>query len=122
MKKVMPWLHYPLVMSCVFILFAYLQSQGISLMASTYLSIIMAASLITILEIKFPHSQVWRPKFSELKIDLMFMAVVQLALPPLVSFTFIYILIEPIAALNLPFSQIWPHTWPIWAQAAARVR
>ena len=117
MKKVMPWLHYPLVMSCVFMLFAYLQFQGISLMASTYLSIIMAASLITILEIKFPHSQVWRPKFSELKIDLMFMAVVQLALPPLVSFTFIYILIEPIAALNLPFSQIWPHTWPIWAQA-----
>jgi ornithine lipid hydroxylase len=117
MKKVMPWLHYPLVMASVFSLFALLQSQGVSLMASTYLPIIMAASLITILEIQFPHNKIWQPRFSEIKIDLMFMAVVQLALPPLVSFTFIYWLIQPISALNLPFSQFWPHTWPIWAQA-----
>ena len=117
MKKVMPWLHYPLVMASVFSLFVILQSQGVSLMASTYLPIIMAASLITILEFQFPHNKIWQPKLSEIKLDLMFMALVQLALPPLVSFTFIYILIEPISALNLPFSQIWPHTWPIWTQA-----
>lgn len=116
MKKLMPWLHYPLVMASVFVLFAWLQSQDVSLIISTYLPIIMAAMLITLLEFRFPHSHAWRPTFSELKTDLIFMTMVQLVLPPLVSFTFIYLLIEPISALNLPFTQIWPHTWPIWAQ------
>lgn len=121
MKNIIPWLHYPFVMTSVFALYAFLQSQHISLMASTYLPIMMAAMLITCLELKFPHTKAWKPNLSELKIDLMFMAMVQLALPPLVSFTFIYMLIEPIASFNLPFLQLWPHTWPIWAQAVTMI-
>ena len=108
-------------MSSVFVLFALLQFQGTSLAASTYLPIIMAAVLITLLEFKFPYSSAWKPNFSELRVDLMFMGVVQLVLPPLISFTFIYMLVEPIKALNLPFSQLWPHAWPIWAQAIAMI-
>ena len=121
MQKIIPWLHYPLVMSSVFVLFALLQFQGISLAASTYLPIIMAALLITLLEFKFPHSTAWKPNFSELKIDVMFMAVVQLALPPLISYTFIYLLVAPINSLNMPLSQLWPHAWPIWAQAITMI-
>jgi ornithine lipid hydroxylase len=121
LQKLIPWLHYPLVMSSVFVLFSLLQSQGISLAASTYLPIIMAAALITFLEFKFPHSSAWMPNYSELRIDLMFMALVQLVLPPLISFTFIYLLVDPIKSLNLPFSQLWPHAWPIWAQAITMI-
>ncbi len=121
MQRIIPWLHYPLVMSLVFSLFVFLQSLGVSLAASTYLPIITAAILITFLEFKFPHSTAWKPDFSELRIDLMFMVVVQLALPPLISFTFIYLLVEPIKTLNLPLSQLWPHAWPVWAQAIAMI-
>lgn len=121
MQRVIPWLHYPLAMSSVFIVFAFLQSQGVSLATSTYLSIVMIAMLITLLEFKFPHSIAWKPNFSELRLDMLFMTVVQLALPPLISFTFIYLLVEPIAALKLPFSQFWPQTWPIWAQVITMI-
>lgn len=121
MKKLLPWLLYPLVMASAFILFALLQSQGTSLQSSTYLSIITAAALITLLELKFPYSMQWRPTMGEVRIDLIFMAVVQLALPPLVGFTFIYMLLEPARALDLPFSQLWPHSWPTWVQVLLMV-
>ena len=49
------------------------------------------------------------------------MTAVQLALPPLVSFLFVYLLIEPVRALNLPVTGLWPHGWPIWIQAILMV-
>lgn len=116
MKKTIPWLIYPLVMSSVFCLFTWLRHLEIPLMISTYLSITAVATSITLLEFKFPYSALWRPNFSEIKIDLTFMALVQLVLPPIVGFTFSYILLEPVSALNLPIAQIWPHSWPLWEQ------
>jgi len=116
-KKLLPWLFYPFVMAAVFALFTLLQSHEITLKVTTYISITTAAVLITILELKFPYSIKWQPSIDEIRLDLTFMSVVQLALPPLIGFTFTYILIEPARALNLPFVQFWPHSWPIWTQA-----
>lgn len=121
MRRLLPWLHYPLVMSSVFLLFAFLRFQGASLMISTYLPILSVATLITLLEFKFPYSVEWRPSIHEVKIDLIFMAVVQLVLPPLIGFTFSYVLLEPAHALNLPFAQLWPHDWPVWMQVLLMV-
>ena len=53
--------------------------------------------------------------------DLVFMVVVQLALPPLVSLLFTLALVEPARALQLPVQQWWPHAWPVWAQAVLMV-
>jgi sterol desaturase/sphingolipid hydroxylase (fatty acid hydroxylase superfamily) len=53
--------------------------------------------------------------------DLIFMIVVQLALPPLVGFLFAYALVEPARSLNLPLVRLWPHGWPVWAQAMLMV-
>ena len=116
MKKIIPWLIYPLVMSSVFFMFTFLRLMGNSLTLSTYLTILTAASSITFLEYKFPHSLQWRPSSRELKIDLTFMALVQLVLPPMVGFAFSYALLEPARTLNLPIAQIWPHSWPLWEQ------
>ena len=73
--------------------------------------------MVTLLELKFPHRAEWRPPVSEVKTDLGFMTIVQLAFPPLMGFVFTYALIEPARALNLPISALWPHGWPIWVQA-----
>lgn len=116
MKKILPWLFYPFVMTTAFAIFSLLQSHETSLKIATYASIVSVAILITLLEIKFPYSLKWKPSTQEIRLDLMFMAMVQLALPPLIGFTFIHMLIEPSRALNLPFTQFWPHSWPIWAQ------
>ena len=120
-KRLLPWLHYPLVMIAVFAMFAWLQSREISLLASTYIPVLFAAAAVTILELAFPNRAAWRPPPSEIKTDLVFMTTIQLALPPLVGFLFVYLLIEPVRALDLPVTGLWPHGWPIWIQAILMV-
>jgi sterol desaturase/sphingolipid hydroxylase (fatty acid hydroxylase superfamily) len=119
--RLLPYLHYPVVITTTFALFAMLRSQGVSLVASTYVPILFAAAMVTALELKFPHRQEWRAPANEIKIDLAFMTIVQLAFPPLVGFVFTYALIEPARALHLPIAALWPHAWPIWIQALLMV-
>jgi sterol desaturase/sphingolipid hydroxylase (fatty acid hydroxylase superfamily) len=69
----------------------------------------------------FPHRLEWQPETREIRTDLAFMVIVQLALPPVVAFVFTYALIEPVGALNLPLGALWPHGWPIWVQAVLMV-
>ncbi len=118
---VISYLHYPVVMTMVFAIFAAMRAQGASLVASTYVPVLFAAAVVTVLELKFPHRKEWRPPVSEVKTDLGFMTIVQLAFPPLVGFLFTYALIAPARALNLPVAALWPHGWPVWAQAVLMV-
>jgi sterol desaturase/sphingolipid hydroxylase (fatty acid hydroxylase superfamily) len=119
--RVLPYLYYPVVMTTTFALFAFLRSQGASLVISTYVPVLLAAVMVTILELKRPHRSEWRPPVSEIKTDLGFMTIVQLAFPPLLGFVFTYALIAPARALHLPISFLWPHGWPLWAQAVLMI-
>jgi sterol desaturase/sphingolipid hydroxylase (fatty acid hydroxylase superfamily) len=119
--RLLPWVHYPLVMTAVFAMFAWLQSHGVSLVMSTYVPVLFAAAAVAMLEVAFPHRISWRPPTDEVKTDLVFMTAIQLALPPLVGFLFVYLLIEPARALDLPIAALWPHGWPIWVQAILMV-
>ena len=56
----------------------------------------------------FPHRIEWRPPSGEVRTDLVFMVMVQLAWPPMVAFVFTYALIAPARALNLPLAWLWP--------------
>ena len=119
-----PWfsyLHYPAVMTFTFSLFALMRSQGVPLVLSTYVPVLVAAGIVTALEMKFPYRSEWRPPADEVKTDLGFMTIVQLAFPPLVGFLFTYALIAPARALNLPLAQVWPHAWPVWLQAVLMI-
>jgi ornithine lipid hydroxylase len=115
------WLHYPLVMTSTFGLFAWLRAQNVPLVVSTYVPVLLAAAMVTLLELAFPYRSEWRPPASEVKTDLGFLAVVQLAFPPLVGFLFTYALVAPARALTLPISVIWPHQWPLWLQAVLMI-
>jgi sterol desaturase/sphingolipid hydroxylase (fatty acid hydroxylase superfamily) len=121
LNRLLPWLHYPVVIAVAFTLFAWLQAQGVSLILSTYVPVLLTAALVTWLEFKFPHRVDWQPGTGEVKTDLAFMAVVQLAFPPLMGFLFTYALIEPARSLDLPIVRLWPHGWPIWLQALLMV-
>jgi sterol desaturase/sphingolipid hydroxylase (fatty acid hydroxylase superfamily) len=77
--------------------------------------------VVTWLEARRPHRAQWQPDRREIATDLTFMAVVQLAFPPLAGFLFTYALIGPARALDLPVARIWPHGWPIWVQAVLMV-
>ena len=63
------WLHYPVVVIGTFALFAWLQSRGASLVVSTYVPVILAAAVVTVLEFAFPHRTEWRPGASDVKTD-----------------------------------------------------
>ena len=117
LAKLLPYLHYPVVMTTTFAVFALLRSQGASLVMSTYVPVLLAAAIVTVLELKFPHRSEWCPPVSEIKTDLEFMTIVQLAFPPLLGFIFTYALIAPARTLHLPISVLWPHGWPLWVQA-----
>ena len=120
-SSVLPWLIYPSVMTLAFALFALLQTGGASLIVSTYVPVLVTAVLVAAFESAFPHRAEWRPPGDEVRTDLTFMVVVQLAFPPLMGFLFTYALIKPAASLNLPIMGIWPHAWPIWIQAVLMV-
>ena len=120
-SRVLAWLIYPVVMTLAFALFALLQWGGVSLIISTYVPVLVTAALVTALESAFPHRAEWRPPSDEVRTDLTFMVIVQLAFPPLMGFLFTYALIEPAAALDLPIARLWPHAWPIWIQAVLMV-
>ena len=121
LARLLPWLHYPVVVTLTFSLFAALQSLGAGLVVSTYLPVVVAAALVTLLELRFPYRPEWRPPPGEVRTDLEFMTIVQLAFPPLVGFVFTYSLVAPARALNLPIATVWPHDWPIWLQAILMV-
>jgi len=76
----LPWLPYPSVMVGVFALFAWFQAQGASLVLSTYVPVVLAAGAVTLCERLWPHRLDWRPPDGEVRTDLAFMAVVQMAL------------------------------------------
>lgn len=120
-SRLLPWLPYPAVMVTTFGLFAVLQSLGAPLMISTYVPALIAAGIVTLLELEFPHRADWRPPMTEVKTDLEFLTVVQVALPPLVGLAFALLLVEPARALNLPIARLWPRGWPIWLQAVLMI-
>jgi sterol desaturase/sphingolipid hydroxylase (fatty acid hydroxylase superfamily) len=121
LSRVLPWLPYPVITILAFVMFAGLQSYGASLILSTYVPVLVTAALVTWLESRFQHRMEWRPATGEIKTDLTFMVVVQLAFPPLMGFLFMYALITPARALDLPIGGIWPHGWPIWIQAVLMI-
>jgi sterol desaturase/sphingolipid hydroxylase (fatty acid hydroxylase superfamily) len=117
----LPFLHYPAVMITTFAVFAWLHAAGVPLVISTYVPVLLAAGLVTVLEWRFPYRGDWRPPTSEVRTDLEFMTAVQLAFPPLVGFIFTYALVAPARALDLPIAALWPHGWPIWLQAVLMI-
>src|SRR5215213_9560672 len=113
--------HYPTVMIGAFGLFAALQISGAPLPVTTYLPIVLTAGVVAWMEKRFPHRAAWVPSQNEVRTDLTFITIVQLAFPPFAAFLFAYLLIEPARALELPLTVLWPHRLPIWVQAALMV-
>jgi ornithine lipid hydroxylase len=120
-RNLLPSWHYPVVVAGAFAAYAALQNAGLPLVLSAYLPIVATAGIVTLLERRFPHRDAWIPEAHDVSTDLAFMTIVQLAAPPLISFLFAYALIDPVRALNLPIASIWPHGWPIWAQAVLMI-
>jgi ornithine lipid hydroxylase len=108
-------------MTSAYLLFAGLRATGWPLVVCTYIPILTTAALVAAAERWRPYRREWVPARSEVRLDLVFMAVVQVAWPPLVSLLFLNAIVEPARALDLPAQAWWPHGWPVWAQTVLMV-
>lgn len=116
--KLAPWLIYPATMAFCVGLYHALHTQGLALPWAMYVPAFAGAALVTGLEWRFPHRRTWQPDRMTVTNDLAYMMLVQMLLPPGVALLFVLLLIEPLHAAGLTTAALWPHAWPVWAQAA----
>lgn len=118
LAKLAPWLIYPATMAFCLGLYYALHTQHVALPWAMYVPAFAGAALVTGLEWRFPHRRSWKPDRATVANDLVFMTLVQMLLPPGVAMLFVLLLIEPLHAAGLTINILWPHAWPVWAQAA----
>ena len=112
---------YPLIVTLGFGLYTVLTGWGVSLTLASYAAVLIGAVLITLHEIMLPYRTEWRPSASEMKADVLFMVTVQVALPYFLALTLVNTLSEELKAGGFTVQGLWPHDFPIAAQACLMV-
>ena len=115
-NKIVAYLAYPLTIFLGLALHFYLMELGYPLQVSTYIPVIIGALIITSLELKFPHRKEWLPDTSDIKNDLIFMGLVQIVLPKILSFFVVITLLGYLTANEISLTGYWPHQLPTYLQ------
>ena len=108
---------YPTVMVAAFVLFAILVGAEQRAIVAAYVAVLAAAVLIMLHEAVRPYRILWRPRLAEVRVDLLFIAAVQVALPYLLSITLVTLLATWLRTASWDVVDIWPHRSPAAAQA-----
>lgn len=114
-----PWLIYPSAISFGFAIYFCLVALNFGPLASGALSVAIGALMVLWCERRFPYRASWRPLKREVVLDVLYIAVVQLSLPGLLSFLVVMIFIRKSPEHPTWFSGVWPHHWPIVVQLIA---
>ena len=109
---------YPFVMALGYVSFAAFSMLGLSTALAVYASVLIGATLITWHELELPYRPAWKPAAAEVGTDTMYLGVVQIALPQLLSVSLVLALAYLLRARGLAVEGLWPHHLPVWAQAA----
>lgn len=105
---------YPVTMLIVVCVHFALTASGWPAMACAYGIALAAALWITLLERVFPARQQWQPDWKDVRQDSIFMIAIQIAFPKLLALAFVQSLLAIMPPL---ISDLWPHDYPVWAQA-----
>lgn len=105
---------YPALMSAVFIIYYLLQSHALPVITSAYICISLAACCIIAMERFMPYRNCWTAGANDLKNDSLYLLLVQILLPKLLTLSSVWILLK-VFAIKTP-SVLWPHQWPVAAQ------
>lgn len=120
-ERLISWIAFPLVLSLSVALHASMTHAGVSPQFATYVPVLLAAALVTLLEVRLPHRSQWRPDKTEVGDDLVFMTIVQLVLPTMIIIALTFALIAPVHALDLPVTALWPHSLPVPLQVIVMI-
>lgn len=98
-------------------LFYRLERLGVGAGLSSYLVATFGGLvLITGLEYLLPYRMAWRPKCSEIHVDLVFIALVQVLLPKALILLATVTLLHWVGAEGVAITGLWPHALPAWTQ------
>lgn len=113
----LPYLWYPAVFALAIVLFATMLWVRFPLMISVYLPIALAALAVVALEQFAPERADWRPRWADVRADAAYLALVQVALPRMLTS------LAVIAAAGQAYDRnsSWPHHWPLAAQVLLMV-
>jgi len=79
---------------------------------------VVAAGAVTLFEFVIPYDKTWQPRWTDVKNDLLFMVAVQMVLPQLLGLFLALNLLGYLEPLDLPLSDVWPRTLPLFVQVA----
>jgi len=114
--QILPVMAYPVVLLMGVSLHLVLLQYMHSVIAATYIPIILSALFVVGLEWLIPARDEWKPNKYDVKNDAVYMAVIQLVLPKLLGLFFVLSLIEPLNHHGFAIENLWPHDWPLLGQ------
>lgn len=111
------WATYPAVFAVVLTLYYGLHAWGMSWAASSLIAaVICGLGLITSLEWLMPYRKTWQPSWPDIKTDVLFMLIVQVVLPKVLTLIGTVSLLAWTQSRGWVLTGSWPHTWPVWLQ------
>ncbi len=117
LRTLATWCVYPGVMLISLAIYYGAIGAGIDLALSSYIAAIVGGfGLITLFELLLPYRREWLPRWSEVRTDFVFMVLIQILLPFLLSILTVTYLVRAVDAQGWSLAGWWPHELPVWVQ------
>lgn len=116
MRNLIRYGAYPVVLSLGIVVHMALRQIDVNLHAATYVPVGLGALMISVLEWRVPFRQTWWADKREIGQDVIFMALIQGMLPPLLAFTLSVTLLDWLRGHAWTLETVWPHDWPVAGQ------
>jgi sterol desaturase/sphingolipid hydroxylase (fatty acid hydroxylase superfamily) len=106
---------YPGVVSLAVGLYAFSVNAGIAVAIGALGAVVLGAMLIAAFEQLAPYDLAWKPRRQDIRNDLLFTVLIQIAIPRLLGFLLALLLTSRVGP-DAPFAGLWPRDWPVLAQ------
>lgn len=110
------WSIYPVLMISSLLLHGLLLTNGASLEIATMIPVLLGTVMVTVLERIMPHENSWQGTWQDVRQDAVYMILIQVLFPRLLGLLLVIVVVGNISG-HIPASSLWPHAWPLPAQA-----
>lgn len=110
------WSAYPLTMALAFLVYLLAAQLGAATQVSAGLGVAIAAAAVTWLERANRHRSAWRSRGKDVRVDAVYMIVVQGLLPVVLGLSLSLELLRALQSQGWNPAAIWPHDLPVALQ------
>lgn len=117
LRTALTWTVYPAVMAVSLLIYYTLIWRGFAFPLASYVAAIGGGfGLITLFELLLPYRREWLPRWSDVRTDFIFMVLIQVLLPYLLTIFSVSWLVAAVEKRGWSVVALWPHHWPVWIQ------